>query len=89
VHVAVGVPQTIAVTAADPDGDPLFEFLPSDPLDPRSSQPFNRLAWTRTLTGPTASGTLEVRANVAGWFPVRFQAINAARGYATTMVVAH
>jgi len=88
VHVTVGVPQTIAITAADPDGDPIFELLPTDPLDARPILSFNRLSWTRTLNGSTAAGTLQVRANVTGWFPVRFQAINAAHGFATTMVVA-
>lgn len=88
VHVTVGVPHSITITAADPDGDPVFELLPTDPLDARPILSFNRLSWTRTLNGSTATGTLQVRANVTGWFPVRFQAINAAHGYATTMVVA-
>lgn len=88
VHVTVGVPQTIAITAADPDGDPIFELLPTDPLDARPNLPFNRLSWTSTQNGSTAVGTLQVRANAPGWYPVRFQAINAAHGIATTMVVA-
>lgn len=88
VHVPVGVPRTIAITAADSDGDPIFELLPTEPLDSATIRPFNRLSWTRTLNGSTAAGTLQVRANTPGWFSVGFHAINAAHGFATTMVVA-
>ena len=89
VHVAIGVPQTIAVTAVDPDGDPLFEFVPEVHV-PGSDLNYRirKLSWTRTLSGSTAAGTLQIRVDGPGWFPVRFQAINAAHGYATTLVIA-
>lgn len=89
VHVTVGIPQTISVMATDPDGDPIFQLLPTEPLDTSTVRPFNRLSWTHTLSGSTAAGILQVRANVPGWFPVRFTAINAAHGFATTIVVSH
>jgi hypothetical protein len=89
VYVTVGVPQAFSVTATDPDGDPLFELWPTEPLGSSLYQSLNLLSWTFASNGSTAAGTLQIRANVAGWFPVRFTAFNAAHGFATTMVVAH
>ena len=89
VHVVVGVPHTFSVTAADPDGDPILEVVPSVHR-PGSNVNYliHELSWTRTLSGSTAEGTLQIRVDGAGWFPVQFQAMNAGHGFATTLVVA-
>ena len=88
VYVTVGVPLTFSITAVDPDGDPLFLLARSFPAGSNYYQAINMLSWTWTVSGATASGTLEVRANEAGWFPIQFQAENAGHGFATTLVVA-
>jgi hypothetical protein len=87
-HLVAGLARTVTVSASDPDGDPIFEFWPGDPISDSPLLPINLLSWTPAVSGSSATGTLRLRANQAGTFRLSFTAINALWGFgATTLAV--
>ena len=87
-HLVAGVPRDISVSADDPEGDPLFLFTPTSPLDTGTIRPVNPLAWSSTIQGSHASGTLRLRVNVAGVFSIQFTAQNHLHGFGTILLYA-
>ena len=86
VQVLVGGPWDITVSADDPEGDPIFLFVPTDPIGSSTQQALNLLAWTPTLAGSHATGVLRIRANQPGYFEIRFTAVNAMHGFGSLAV---
>jgi hypothetical protein len=87
-HLEVGVEQVVSVSAEDPDGDPLFQFVPTDPLYTGKQLPVSLLSWNAVISGSRATGSLRLRANRAGIYSVSFTAINAGHGFGTMTLVA-